>query len=95
MQQLDNISFDQGNGVLFTVKYAGSSVRCFVEQSNQWLKQKEGSATTFPSLVQRYAKVIFAAATAKAALSGASNDPWGHLITAEDLFNAQEALRND
>ncbi len=94
MPQLDNISFDQGNGVVFTIEHAGTPIRCFVEQSNQWLKQKEGSSTSFPSLVQRYAQVIHAAAIAKAAQSRASSDPWGHLITAEDLLNAQQAMRN-
>lgn len=93
MQQLEGLSFDPGNGVIFTIEHDGKSVRCFVEQGNEWLRQKGGAAPNFPELVLRYTKVIHAAAAGKAATAQASMDAWGLLITAEDLYSAQQEMR--
>ncbi|MCO5975619.1 hypothetical protein [Ideonella oryzae] len=89
------MSFDPGNGVMFTIEHDGAPVRCFVEQANEWLKQKEGSVKNFPELVLRYSKVIRAAAAKKAAQAAMPMDAWGHLITAEDLRSAQQGMRSE
>lgn len=95
MSQLENVSFDPGNGVMFTIEHDGLSVRCFVEQDNNWLKQKQGSVKNFPELVLRYSKVIRVAAAKKVAQTVMPMDAWGHLITAEDLRSAQQEMRDE
>lgn len=93
MVTLLDVHFDKGNGALFSVVHNGHHVRCFVAQDNSFLTHKLSPGQTFPSIFERYAKLIAAAAVSNIERQGVSQDPWGNVITSSDLDAAQHAKR--
>ena len=90
---LIDLYFDKGNGAVFSVEHQGQRVRCFVQLDNAFLARKASPGESFPSIFKRYAAVIAHAAAANIARSGVSTEPWGNLITGEDIEIAQDMPR--
>lgn len=87
-----NLHFDKGNGATFQVEHQGELVACFISQGNAFLSHKASPGQPFPVVVERYAKLIGVAATVGIDRTGISSDPWGHLVTEQDLELAQARL---
>lgn len=92
---IKTVSFDKGNGAIFTVEIEGRPVRCFLEQDNSFLAKKASPNQTFPSIFDRYRDLIGEAALLNVTQYGVSGDIWGNLITSKDLDEALAALRKD
>lgn len=91
--QLFVLYFDKGGGALFEVEEGGRRVRCFLPQANTFLIRMAGSAGSFPDLVERYSRLVAAAARINIQRLGASNDPWGNCIEDQDMEIAQTFIR--
>jgi len=89
--ELVNLHFDRGNGATFEVEHNGKRVRCFVRQDNAFLSKKASPGQDFPVVFERYSRLIAQAAHSSIMNKGISSDPWGNLVTGEDIENVQRA----
>ena len=87
-----NLHFDKGNGAVFEVEHQGAAVACFLSQDNVYLAHKASPGQSFPDIVERYSVLIGKAAAINVARMGISQDPWGNLVTEQDLEAAQASM---
>jgi len=89
--ELTNLHFDPGNGAVFEIVHDGKPVRCFVSQDNAFLSKKASPDQNFPEVFARYSNLIAQAAYSSIMAKGISNDPWGNLVTGEEIESVQRA----